>query len=80
MLYFLSDRDGFRCLWAQRLEPATKRPLGEPFAVEHFHRARLSMTRLTNRSDAIGVAVGRGRVVLAVGEMTGNLWLQIGEP
>jgi Tol biopolymer transport system component len=23
LLYFLSERDGFRCFWAQRLDPAT---------------------------------------------------------
>lgn len=37
LLYFLSRKDDFRCLWAQRLHPATKRPLGASFAVEHFH-------------------------------------------
>lgn len=26
LVYFLSDRDGFRCIWAQRLEPGAKRP------------------------------------------------------
>lgn len=26
MIYFTSDRDGFRCLWAQRLEPTTGIP------------------------------------------------------
>jgi hypothetical protein len=28
LLYYLSKRDGFLCLWAQRLDPATKRPAG----------------------------------------------------
>jgi Tol biopolymer transport system component len=27
LLYMVSERDGFRCIWAQRLHPATKRPL-----------------------------------------------------
>ena len=30
LLYFLSDRDGFRCVWARKLDPATRRPAGEP--------------------------------------------------
>ena len=42
LVYFLSERDGFRCFWAQRLDAKTKRPEGEPFAVQHFHQARLS--------------------------------------
>ena len=37
LVYLLLDRDGFRCLWAQRLDAATKQPLGTPFAVQHWH-------------------------------------------
>jgi Tol biopolymer transport system component len=28
LLYHASDRDGFRCVWAQCLHPATKQPVG----------------------------------------------------
>ena len=28
LLYFLSDRDGFRCIWARRLHGAGKQPVG----------------------------------------------------
>ena len=44
LLYFLSDRDGFRCIWARRLNAAGKQPAGDAFAVRHFHRARRSLT------------------------------------
>jgi eukaryotic-like serine/threonine-protein kinase len=40
LLYFLSARDGFRCVWAQRLDPATKHPSGPAFPVRHFHTSR----------------------------------------
>ena len=36
-VYFTSTRDGYLCIWAQKLEPATKRPVGAPVAYEHFH-------------------------------------------
>jgi Tol biopolymer transport system component len=36
-LYFLSERDGFRCIWGQALDPLTKRPVGPPFAY-HLHQ------------------------------------------
>jgi Tol biopolymer transport system component len=36
-MYFTSNRDGFICVWALRLDPKTKRPLGAPFAIQHFH-------------------------------------------
>ncbi|HYP09713.1 MAG TPA: winged helix-turn-helix domain-containing protein, partial [Bryobacteraceae bacterium] len=41
-IFFISHRDGFRCLWFQALDPLTKRPQASPVAVHHFHEARLS--------------------------------------
>jgi Tol biopolymer transport system component/DNA-binding winged helix-turn-helix (wHTH) protein len=38
-VYFTSTRDGYLCIWAQRLDPMTKHPLGPPFAFEHFHNS-----------------------------------------
>ena len=32
ILYFLSEREGFRCIWAQPLDPSTKQPRGAAFA------------------------------------------------
>jgi Tol biopolymer transport system component len=72
LLYFLSERDGFRCIWAQRLDPHTKRPRGAASAVHHFHHARLSLNQATP-SD-IGLSVSTGRLAIAVSELTGNLW------
>jgi hypothetical protein len=76
LLYFLSDRDGFRCIWAQRLQPATKRPVGEPSAVLHFHHARRSLRAVGNNVGAIGLSVAKGRLVFALGDVTGNIWLR----
>jgi hypothetical protein len=73
-IYFLSGRDGFRCFWGQRLNPATKDPAGEPFAVQHFHRTRRSL-RYIQDSGAIGLAVARDRIVFPLAELTGNIWL-----
>jgi len=36
-IYFWQLRDGSRCLWGQRLDPNSKRPVGLPFAVLHRH-------------------------------------------
>jgi Tol biopolymer transport system component len=43
LLYFISSRDGAQCIWAQRLDPASKRPVGEAFAVYHIHGARIKV-------------------------------------
>ena len=72
VVYFISDRDGFRCIWARRLEPATKKPLGAPFAVRHFHQWRLSP--VSNLAQ-IELAVARDKLVLPLQEQTGSIWM-----
>jgi len=73
LLYFLSARDNYNCIWAQGLDPATKRPRGEPMAVYHFHQTSRSPGR--GSASAWGPAVGGGRIVLALSEQSGNVWL-----
>ena len=72
LMFFTSLRDGFHCLWAQRLRPDTKEPTGPPFSVKHFHDARLSMT--TTGMIALEVAIARDQIFLNLGELTGNIW------
>jgi Tol biopolymer transport system component len=72
LLYFLSTRDKFPCIWAQALDPATKRPRGEPMAVCHFHAARRSPVE---GKEPFGPAVGGGRIVFGLSEKSGNIWV-----
>jgi eukaryotic-like serine/threonine-protein kinase len=74
-LYFQSQRDGFRCLWAQRLDPLTKRRIGGPLPVQHLHGVQRSMTTAIPDPGAISIAVARNRIVFALGETTGNIWM-----
>jgi hypothetical protein len=46
LVYYFSRRDGYRCLWARRLDLVRKRPAGEAFAVAHFHDRRAQVLRL----------------------------------
>ena len=73
LLYFTSLRDGFRCIWAQRLDPGTKAPVGAPFIVEHFHQARRSM--MHPRLNYQEMTVARDKIVFGMGELTGNVWM-----
>jgi hypothetical protein len=73
LVYYVSERDGFRCVWAQRLDPASRRPQGEPFAVHHEHGASLSLRNLLLPN--LGLAVARDRLVFNAGAQTGNIWL-----
>ncbi|HEY1216535.1 MAG TPA: hypothetical protein VGE93_23160, partial [Bryobacteraceae bacterium] len=73
LIYFISNRDGYRCLWAQRLARHTKRPIGEPFGVMHFHSARLSMMNIG--TAFLEVDVAKDKMIFNLGELTGNIWL-----
>jgi Tol biopolymer transport system component/predicted Ser/Thr protein kinase len=69
-LYFLSERDGFRCIWAQRLDRATKRPAGAPFNIAHFHQASRSMV-----DAGFNMSVTSDSLVFALTDMSGNVWM-----
>ena len=76
LLYFLSDRDGARCIFARRLDPSTKQPAGEPFAVHHFHTARRSLLRnLRANPSGVGLSASPGRLVFSLDELAGNIWM-----
>ena len=74
LIYFLSDRDGFRCIWALRLDPKTKRAAGTPFPVLHFHTSRRALSNIVNTAF-VGLTVTKDRMVYLPGEITGNIWM-----
>jgi hypothetical protein len=73
LVYIVLERDAFRCIWAQRLDPSTKRPQGAPFPVRHFHAA-LSMMPMADVSE-IGLNATHDRLVFSLVESIGNIWL-----
>jgi Tol biopolymer transport system component len=75
-LYFTSERDGFRCIWARRLDPATQAPKGEAFPVQHFHTARLALRHRASSGNIVGLSSGGNRLVFALTETTGAIWLE----
>ena len=74
LLYFSSMRDGFRCIWAQPLAPATKLPQGRPFPVYHSHDPHRSLSSILNEGRW-ELCVARDALIFAMGERTGNIWL-----
>ena len=77
-IYFLSSRDGFRCIWARPLNPATARPTGPAYAVFHFHHAGRSIQTIRPTSGEIGFSVVRDGLLFTLADTTGNVWLQTG--
>lgn len=74
LLYFVSDRDGFLCIYAQRLDPATKAALGPARDVYHAHATRRSFMRVVNLGS-IGLSVARDKMAFMMAGMAGNVWL-----
>jgi len=71
-LYFSSERDGYNCLWAQKLDRNTKHPQGELFAVQHFHVPSLVMVA---PSFWFPIALGPDKVVVSLNERSGGIWM-----
>jgi Tol biopolymer transport system component len=71
-LYMMSNRDGHACIWAQRLDPGTKRPVGGQFAVQHFHKPEAS-DALWGRQMFLLSSLDK--LVVTMASRTGNLWM-----
>jgi Tol biopolymer transport system component len=71
LLYFIWERDGRPCAWAQRLHGKTMRPLGNAIEIYHENRARYGVYG-PKRWRTISVA--RDKLVMLMIECTGNIW------
>ncbi len=72
-VYFTSTRDEFLCIWAQRLDPVTRHPLGPPFAYEHFHNATgRAAAALQELSD---LTVARDKMLINLPEVHSYIWM-----
>jgi Tol biopolymer transport system component len=73
LIYFYSDRDGFRCIWARRFDPAAQHPTGEVFPIQHFHQISLSLSNLSLSEFELDAAPGK--LVFPLAEISGNIWM-----
>ena len=74
IVYFQSDRDGTRCIWAQRIDPATRTAVGPPFAAHHIHQLRYYLNELGDPA-AVGLTVVNGQMYFAAFETRSNVWM-----
>jgi Tol biopolymer transport system component len=71
VLYFRSKRDGYHCIWAQKLGPG-KAPAGEQIGILHLHSAGQGIDYM--KATDLGIAVARNRLTLNLAKTTGSLW------
>ena len=69
-IYFTSDQDGAIGIFARRLHPATKQPLGPVFCVYRFVKPSLRMS-----PRAMWISVARDKIVFSLEERSGNIWM-----
>ena len=72
LLYFSSERDGYNCLWAQRLDRGTKKPVGALFAVRHFHERAAPMTA---PSFWLPVVLAPDAALFTLEDRSGQIWM-----
>ena len=76
-VYFLSAaRDGYLCIWSQRLDPVTKRPVGVPIGYEHFHS--LTQRNLNPYGQIIfqsNLTVARDKMMVNLPQFGGEIWM-----
>ncbi|MBA3885884.1 MAG: PD40 domain-containing protein [Acidobacteria bacterium] len=70
LLYIVSEKDGYRCVWAQRHDPQSKHPVGALMPVAHFHRARLQTAATPQR-----IVLGPQGLIFSMDERRGNIWM-----
>ncbi|MDH4270659.1 MAG: protein kinase [Candidatus Aminicenantes bacterium] len=72
LLYYLSERDGFCCVWVRRLNPRSKKPGGDAQGVYHAHQSRF---RLNLPAGNGTLAVATDKLALWMSEATGNIYM-----
>jgi hypothetical protein len=72
-LYFVSEQDGFRCVWGRRIDTKANEPVGDTFAVYHSHRARRSAKDIP--MSAFSLWRARNDLFFIQLEQSGNLWM-----
>ncbi len=75
LLYFTSDRDGYTCLWAMRVDPRTKHPEGKLFPVRHFHSPSLALFAPSRSRPRIPLT--RDRVIVSLRQRSGGIWMPL---
>jgi hypothetical protein len=76
-VYFLSAaRDGYLCIWSQRLDPVTKRPVGVPIGYEHFHSlAQRERSPYSHDIWSSNLTVARDKMMVNLPQFGGEIWM-----
>src|SRR5262249_5507236 len=71
-IFYFSNRDSAFCVWGQHFDPRAATPVGEPFAVQHYHTLELSPLEIA--SHTLNLSVAGDSIYLNVAEMNSIIW------
>jgi Tol biopolymer transport system component len=75
-VFFISNRDGFRCIYARDMDQETGRPSGAVQGIAHFHYARELLQGPMASTGSIGLTATARGLIFTVARSVGNLWWQ----
>jgi eukaryotic-like serine/threonine-protein kinase len=75
VLYFTSNRDGFVCVWFLRLDPKSKKPLGPPAPLQHYHGAQRSIALILPFQRSLHLSVASDRMLANLDEFRSDVWM-----
>jgi len=73
LLYFLSNRDDFNCIWALPLDAQSKRPAGNAFPVLHAHHSTMKIWG-PRKGAGFEISLGDNHLAFNAVEMTGEIY------
>ena len=71
-IYYVSNRTGFFNVWGIHFDPEVGKPLGQPFQVTAFDSPARLMAISSFPNE---ISIGKNRLVLSLGEVSGNIWM-----
>jgi DNA-binding winged helix-turn-helix (wHTH) protein/Tol biopolymer transport system component len=74
-ILFTSTRDGYLCIWRQRLNPITKHPVGQPFAIEHFHNSEGAYGAMLDNQWYHDLSVAQDKMLINLPEVHADVWM-----
>ena len=71
-IVYFSKRDNFWCVWGQKFDSVGGKPVGKPFAVQHYHNDRVSASAIA--PVGFNLSVAGDSVYLNVAEFSSTIW------
>jgi Tol biopolymer transport system component len=72
VVYFVTDKDGFWCVFGQEVNAASLEVIGAPAALTHLHAATSSLSHLVDATSGMA-RIGKD-ILLCIGSEHSNIW------